>query len=153
MTDKMEKIGHKIILDVTLLQPFVNKQAAILSKLTFKDKESNKKMKYQRDEKEVFAEAGIILSETVDDRILLSRTVDCNGTILIKITDKQFRAETPKYQTPELANREALNILQIITNYMESNNYTIVNVVKTKCKSGRMELNGQKENMTEWCEI
>jgi len=153
MTDEMNGIGHKIILDVTLFEPFVNKKPAILSKLSIHGKESIRKMEYQPDEKEVFAEAGISLSVTVDERIVMSRTIDCDGVTLTKTNDKQFKAETPRYQTPELANREAVNMLVNINQYMESNGYLIDKIIKTKCKSGKIEVKGSKENVTEWCDV
>lgn len=150
---QMEKIQHKIILDITLLDPFVNKQPGIVSTLRSPNgKESIRKMKYQPDEKEVFADAGISLQEVLDERILLSRTIDCGGVSLAKIDDKQFRAETPKYQTPELANRDAVNMLETISQFMESNGHIIDKIIKTKCKSGKIEVTGQKESVMDWCD-
>lgn len=152
INDEMENIKHKIIMDITLLEPYINKKPAITSKLTIRGKESIKKMSYQPDEKEVFAEAGIRLVETVDIRIVRSTTIDCDGVTLTKTNDKQFRAETPKYQTPELANREAVNMIDTIMAFMESQGNRVDTILKTKCKSGKIEVQGQKENVTGWCE-
>lgn len=145
---------YKFVVTVTLDRPYINMKPAVLSTLrTEHGKESRRKMQYQKDEKEVFADAGIVLTEIVDERILRSQTIDCNGVLLTKISDKIFEFETARHDNLAIANREAVDMLDTATDCLESQGYIITDTEKTKCESEKCELKGKKENLEQFSEL
>lgn len=85
----------KVIYNITLDKPYVNRTDGIISKITFKPKhgevmEHERKTYYQPGEKKIFKAAGIHIDEIVLPRISEARTITVNDIVLDKISDGQF---------------------------------------------------------------